>query len=127
MNLKDIIDNYNCTVYTPDLIHEKDIKYGFCADLMSDALIIINSVKDDAILAHGMLITGLVTQQSIRTAEMLDIDVVLLVRGKIPSIKVIDLAYESNIMLIATSYTMFNISGALYEQGIRGITYNEQW
>ncbi len=94
---------------------------------MSDALVIMNSVTDDRILDHAILITGLATQQSIRTAEMLDVNVVLLVRGKIPSDKVIQLAIESNIMLISTSYTMFNISGMMYQDGIRGIKYDIQW
>lgn len=127
MMLKSIINQYHCKVYTPELIKDKDISYGFCSDLMSDALIIVNSVQDDDILNQSMLITGLVTQQSIRTAEMLDIDVVLLVRNKIPSDKVIQLAYESNIMLIASEQTMFNMSGMLYKDGIKGIKYNEQW
>ncbi len=127
MMLKTIIDQYQCHIYTPELIEDKNILYGFCSDLMSDALIIINSVQDDDILTHSMLITGLATQQSVRTAEMLDVDVVLLVRGKIPSEKVIALAYESNIMLLATDETMFNLSGKLYKDGLKGITYNEQW
>jgi hypothetical protein len=58
---------------------------------------------------------------------MLDVDVVLLVRGKIPSLKVIDLAKESHIILISTEYTMFNTSGMMYADGIKGIIYNQQW
>ena len=127
MMLQSIIDRYHCHVYTPELLKDKEISYGFCSDLMSDALIIINSVQDDDILSKTMLITGLATQQSIRTAEMLDVDVVLLVRGKVPSEKVIALAYESQIILISTTQTMFNMSGQLYQDGIKGITYNEQW
>ncbi|MGE4320927.1 MAG: hypothetical protein AB7E61_05735 [Acholeplasmataceae bacterium] len=127
MKLDDLIKRYQCHVYTPELLNDMDVTYAFCSDLMSDALIIMNSVKDDEILDHAILITGLVTQQSIRTAEMLDVNVVLLVRGKIPSLKVIDLAYESKIILLKTDYTMFNTSGMMYRDGIKGISYNEQW
>ncbi len=127
MKLDDLIKRYQCHVYTPELLMDMDVTYAFCSDLMSDALIIMNSVKDDEILDHAILITGLVTQQSIRTAEMLDVNVVLLVRGKIPSTKVIDLAYESKIILLKTDYTMFNTSGMMYRDGIKGISYNEQW
>ncbi len=126
MTLKTIIDKYQCVVYTPSLLKDKTVHYGFCSDLMSDALIIINSVKDEKILNHSILITGLATQQSIRTAEMLDVDVVLLVRGKIPSEKVISLANESSILLLATNETMFNLSGKLFMDGLKGIKYNEQ-
>jgi len=127
MKLSDIIKKYDCKVYTPSLLKDKEVKYGFCSDLMSDALIILNSVNDPRILEESILITGLSTNQSIRTAEMLDVDVVILVRGKMPSLKVVDLAIESNVLLLSTEETMFNLSGKLYKDGIKGITYNEQW
>ncbi len=127
MKLSEIIKKYNCKVYTPDILKEKQIRYAFCADLMSDALIIMNSVQDNRVLNEGLLITGLTTNQSIRTAEMLDMEVVLLVRGKIPSLKVIDLAKELNIILLSTEMTMFNTSGMMYADGIKGIMYNQQW
>jgi hypothetical protein len=127
MKLFDIVSKYDCKVYTPDIMKNIEINYAFCSDLMSDALMILNSVKDNGILSHSVLITGLTNNQSIRTAEMLDVEVVLLVRGKIPSTKVIDLANESNIMLIATESTMFNTSGMMYQDGIKGIRYHQQW
>lgn len=127
MKLAEIITKYNCKVYTPTLLKEKNIHYGFCSDLMSDALMIMNSVDNPKILEETILITGLTTNQSIRTAEMLDVDVVLLVRGKIPSLKVVDLAIESNVILMSTEHTMFNTSGMMYLDGIKGITYNQQW
>ena len=127
MKLHDIIEKYDCRVYTKELLVNKDIHFAFCSDLMSDALIIMNSVKDERILDHAILITGLATQQSIRTAEMLDVNVVLLVRGKIPSDKVVQLALESEIILLATDYTMFNTSGMMHADGIKGIKYDIQW
>ncbi|MBN2300185.1 MAG: hypothetical protein JXC31_03245 [Acholeplasmataceae bacterium] len=127
MKLSEIIKKFDCTIYTPTLLLDKDINYGFCSDLMSDALLILNSVKDQRVLQESILITGLSTNQSIRTAEMLDVEIVLLVRGKIPSLKVIDLAIESKILLLGTDLTMFNASGKLYAEGIKGIKYDEQW
>jgi hypothetical protein len=127
MRLSDIISKYHCKVYTPSILKDKEVNYGFCSDLMSDALMILNSVKNPKILENSILITGLSTNQSIRTAEMLDVDVVILVRGKIPSLKVVDLAIESHVILLSTEHTMFNLSGSLYQDGIKGITYNEQW
>ncbi len=127
MKLNEIIGLMDATSYTPSLMKDKEVRFAFCSDLMSDALVIMNSVKDPKILDHTILITGLATQQSIRTAEMLDVDVVLLVRGKIPSEKVILLAKESGVILLSTETTMFNASGILYEQGLRGVKYNIQW
>ncbi len=126
MKLSDIIKKYRCTVYTPELLKEKTITYAFCTDLMSDALMILNTVSNPKIIEQSILITGLATNQAIRTAEMLDGEVVLLVRGKRPSAKVIELAIESNILLIGTCHTMFNVSGNLFRDGIKGIDYNEQ-
>jgi hypothetical protein len=127
MKLNELMQWMDAKSYTPSLMKDKDINFAFCSDLMSDALVIMNSVKDQTILEHTILITGLATQQSIRTAEMLDVDVVLLVRGKIPSEKVILLAHEAAVMLLSTETTMFNASGILFEKGIRGVKYNIQW
>ncbi len=127
MKLNELMQWMDAKSYTPSLMKDKDINFAFCSDLMSDALVIMNSVKDQTILEHTILITGLATQQSIRTAEMLDVDVVLLVRGKIPSEKVILLAHEAGVMLLSTETTMFNASGILFEKGIRGVKYNIQW
>jgi hypothetical protein len=127
MKLSELILKYNFKNYTPENFKDKDVNFAFCSDLMSDALMILNSVKDDRILKESILITGLATNQSVRTAEMLDVDVVLLVRGKIPSLKVVDLALESGVMLFSTEHTMFNMSGLMYQEGIKGILYNHQW
>lgn len=127
MKINSLISLLEAKCYTPTLLKEKDLHFGFCSDLMSDALVIMNSVKDSTILEHTVLITGLATQQSIRTAEMLDVEVVLLVRGKIPSEKVILLAHEAGIILLATETTMFNTSGILFNAGLKGIKYDIQW
>ena len=127
MKLNELIEKYQCRIHTPHLLKEKTIKYAFCSDLMSDALIVMNSIKDERIFESSILITGLTTNQSIRTAEMLDVEVVLLVRGKLPSTKVVDLAIDSGIILLSTDHTMFNISGMLYQDGIKGIISNIQW
>lgn len=122
MKLAEIVEKYQCTIYTNDTYQpEKVIDFAFCSDLMSDALMIMSTVKKIGILEQSVLITGLTTNQSIRTAEMLDVEVVLLVRGKIPSDQVIELAKESNITLLGTALTMFNVSGLMYQEGIKGI------
>lgn len=123
MTIGDIVRLFDCVVYTPELYdQERIVDHAFCADLMSDALMIMSTVKDQSMLEKGALITGLATNQSIRTAEMLDVGVVLLVRGKVPASPVVELANESGILLLGTTKTMFNASGMMYERGVRGIT-----
>lgn len=89
-----------------------DIHMACGCDLMSDVLAF---VKDQA-----MLLTGLMNQQVIRTAEMMDIIAVCFVRGKLPSDDVIELAKERGITLIATSHPMYVACGMLYDKGLRG-------
>jgi predicted transcriptional regulator len=71
---------------------------------------------------NSILISGLNNPQVIRTAEMLDISAVLLVRGKKPTEDTIAMADENNIILISTDYNMYNSCGILYSNGIKGIT-----
>lgn len=126
MTLNALIKDFGLKQLTKQDITQKKIGYGFCCDLMSDALMIMHQTSDE-IIDQTILITGLVTMQSIRTAEMLDIDVVVIVRGKIPSIKVIELAERLKITILQTPLTMFSLSGQLYKKGIKGISYDQQW
>lgn len=80
------------------------------SDMMSDVLAY---VKD-----QGMLLTGLVNPQVVRTAEMMDILCIAFVRGKRPDQTVIDLAEAKGIILMFTTDTMFNACGILYESGL---------
>ena len=69
--------------------------------------------------AHGALVTGLVTNQALRTAEILDLETIIFVRGKTPTQSVIDLADEIGITLIGTSLTMYKTSGLLYANEVK--------
>ena len=83
------------------------------SDMMSD------------VLAYGqgqsLLLTGLLNQQVIRTAEMLDMHCIIFVRGKTPAEEVLTLAREKGIAVISTQRGMFTASGLLYGAGLRGV------
>ncbi|MDR1505906.1 MAG: hypothetical protein LBI67_02265 [Treponema sp.] len=81
------------------------------SDLMSDVMAF---VKDKV-----LLLTGLVNPQVIRTAELLDIHCIIFVRGKTPSMDMIDMAKESDIILGGTKFPMFISCGKLYEGGLK--------
>ena len=81
------------------------------ADLMSDVMAF---VKD-----RVLLLTGLVNPQVIRTAELLDIHAIIFVRGKNPSMDMIDMAKESDIILSGTKLPMYIACGKLYEAGLK--------
>jgi len=81
------------------------------SDLMSDVMAF---VKD-----RVLLLTGLVNPQVIRTAELLDIHAIIFVRGKTPSMDMIEMAKESDIILGGTKQPMFISCGKLYEAGLK--------
>ncbi len=87
--------------------------YSACgSDMMSDVLAF---VKDQAVL-----LTGLVNSQVIRTAEMMDMICIVLVRSKLPTPEMIELAKESGIVLLTTKKRMYDACGILYVNGLVG-------
>lgn len=87
--------------------------YSACgSDMMSDVLAY---VKDQAVL-----FTGLVNSQVIRTAEMMDMNCIVFVRSKMPTDEMIELAKESDIVLMATKKRMYEACGILYSNGLVG-------
>jgi predicted transcriptional regulator len=89
-----------------------EVKTAFGADLMSDVLAFAK--------AGSILLTGLTNSQVIRTANILDIAAIILVRGKKPSAETINLAKELKIPLLTTKYILFETAGRLYAKGIVG-------
>ncbi|QQO11099.1 hypothetical protein [Breznakiella homolactica] len=81
------------------------------ADLMSDVMAFVKE--------KVLLLTGLVNPQVIRTAELLDIKCIIFVRGKRPSMDMIDMAEEADIILAGTKLPMFLACGRLYEGGLK--------
>ena len=80
------------------------------SDMMSDVLAY---VKD-----QGMLLTGLVNPQVVRTAEMMDMCCVAFVRGKRPDAAIIELTQSKNIIILTTQERMYPACGKLYKAGL---------
>ncbi len=89
------------------------VEYAFASDLMSDVLTLDSN--------NVMLITGLANPQVIRTAEMSDISLVVIARGKKCSSEMIELARDCQITLIESPYSLFRICGNLFHEGIKPI------
>lgn len=88
------------------------VYHAFAADLLSDVLLYVNE--------QTVLITGLCNPQVLRTAEMLDIVCVIIVRNKEPGEDLVEIARSRNICVMTTEYNMFTASGILYSAGLRG-------
>lgn len=89
---------------------DPEVECGFGCDLMSDVLAFVNS--------DTVLITGAVNPQVIRTCEVVDIHLVVFVRGKEPSEDIIDLANCADILLMGTDKALFETCGILYQEGL---------
>ncbi len=112
MKIKEIVNIVKADVHIQNHEGDKEIQFCFASDLMSDVLAYACS--------DSLLITGLNNPQVIRTVEMLDIPVVLFVRGKKPGKEVIELANENYLTLLSTDYTMFKTCGLLVMNGMEG-------
>jgi len=88
-----------------------EIKSVCAADLMSDVMAFIKE--------RVLLLTGLVNTQVIRTAELLDIQCIIFIQGKVPAREIINMAEEHGIILAGTKHSMFLACGKLYEAGIK--------
>jgi len=113
MQLSEIIKLIDGEVISGGGKLDQNIEYGFSSDLMSDVLAYVQE--------ETILLTGLNNAQVIRTAEMLDVNVIAFVRGKVPCEEVIELANENGIVVISTRHTLFEASGILYKNGLHAL------
>ena len=112
MKISTIAELLNAKVVYGDDMLDRDVHSACGCDMMSDVLAF---VKDKAIL-----LTGLMNPQVIRTAEMMDMICIVLVRSKLPTPEMIELAKESGIVLLSSKKRMYDACGILYTNGLVG-------
>jgi predicted transcriptional regulator len=95
-----------------EIAYDLDVETACGSDLMSD---VIAFVKE-----RVALLSGLTNPQVLRTADLMDIRLIIFVRGKKPSEEMIQMAREQGIVLMRTHDTMFVACGKLYQAGIKG-------
>ncbi len=93
---------------------DREVAKVFASDLMSDVL----TIKDTEGL---LLLTGLCNLQSIRTCEMSDIQLMLVVRGKVVTDEMIELAEDNDMVIVRTAFSLYKTAGILYGAGIPAI------
>ena len=67
----------------------------------------------------SLLLTGLVSSQAVRSADIVDAAAVCFVAGMRPQQPTLEMAESMNIPLMATALSMFEACGRLYVQGLR--------
>ena len=112
MTLREIKEILNCKVLTGEEHLDREVKSACASDFMSDVLAY---VKD-----QGVLLTGMVNPQVVRTAEMMDMKCIVFVRGKVPDAPIVALAEERDIVVMTSEERMFIACGLLYTKGLLG-------
>lgn len=113
MQIKKLQELLEAKVLCGESLLDGEITRAFASDMMSDVLA---CAKDQPVL-----VTGLCNPQVIRTAEMLDIECIIFVRGKPLEENIVEMAKDRNMIVLKTEYTMFTTCGLLYEEGVRGV------
>lgn len=110
MKISEIRDLLDAELLCGEDILDHEIYSACCSDMMSDVLAF---VKD-----QGVLITGLVNSQVIRTANMMDMVCVVFVRNKVPTEDMIALARECGIAVMRSPRRAYDGCGILYSAGL---------
>ena len=113
MTVREIKQLVNAVLFQGEEYLDREVLTACSSDMMSDVL--AGKIK-----IQSLLLTGLCNPQVVRTAEMMDIICILLVRGKNPDESMIEMAGERGIVILSTQYSMFTASGILYEAGLNG-------
>lgn len=92
---------------------EEENDMVFASDLMSEVL----TIGDHS----PILLTGLCNMQTIRTCEMGNLNVIVLVRKKKATEEMIEEAEDEGMVLMECDYSMFKACGLLYNAGMRPI------
>ena len=113
MKLIEVQQILNAKVYTAyEGWEETEVTSACGSDLMSDVLAFVKN--------QALLLTGLVNPQVIRTAEMMDIRVIVFVRGKEPGEDVLELAKNMDMVVLSTEMPLYVSCGKLYSAGLSG-------
>ncbi len=110
MKIENIIELLNAKILCGQHRVSDTILNAFSSDLMSDVLTL------DA--ENIVLLTGLANVQIIRTAEVAEIQYLVIVRNKKVSEEIVELAKSLNMVLIESPFSMFKASGILFANGL---------
>ena len=93
-----------------------DITTACGSDMMSDVMAFYHD--------GGLLITGLINIQVVRTASLLDLAGICFVRGKKITDEMKTLAKENGLFIVETKLSLFMTCGKLFEAGLKGASIN---
>lgn len=110
MKLSKVVELLDAIVVCGEAHMERDVRFGFASDLMSDVL----TLNTDNML----LVTGMSNVQTIRTAEMADVEQILVVRNKSITPEMRTVAEDNDIVIMSCSRSMFRAIATLSKEGL---------
>ena len=113
LKLRTVQELLGADVLCESALLENEVDTAFAADLMSDVLAFVDE--------RCLLLTGLMNQHVIHTAEIAEMTGIVFVRGKIVSPDVLEMAKERNIGVLRTDKTLYETCGILYGNGLAAI------
>jgi len=111
MRLEDAAKLLHGTFLCGEEQKETEIDRAYAADLLSDVLALTEE--------RTTLITGTISPQVVKVADILNVIAIIFVRGKRPAPNLIEYARCLGIPLVFTEKTMFETCGLLYSQGVK--------
>ncbi|MGD8368326.1 MAG: DRTGG domain-containing protein [Desulfobacterales bacterium] len=113
MKISEIRDALKAEVLVGGEHLEGEVIGGGGADLMEDILA--------AVAKGAVLLTGLTSDDVIRTAKVAGVSAVVFVRGKRPEESTVELARTFGLPILLTEDSLFVACGRLYMNGLRGL------
>ncbi len=110
MILREVRDILGAEVLCGEELLDTEVLSACGSDFMSDVLAYVKN--------QAVLLTGLVNEQVIRTADMMDMRCIVMVRNKKPTEGMVKLAEDSGIVLLSTPCRMYEACGLLYASGL---------
>jgi hypothetical protein len=114
MRLEELARELDLKELTPGVTCPEEVLGGHASDLLSDVLVHAP--------AGGVLITLQVHLNVIAVASHAGLSAVIFASDRVPEQNVIDRAAEEGLCLYSSSADTFEISGRLYQLGLRGRT-----
>jgi hypothetical protein len=113
MKISEIRDTLKAQVLVGEEHLQEEITGAGGADLMEDILA--------AVAKGAVLLTGLTSDDVIRTAKVAGVSAVVFVRGKRPEESTVELARTFGLPILLTEDSLFVACGRLYMNGLRGL------
>ena len=112
MTIRDVMEILDAKCLVGEKNLDRVVETACGSDMMSDVLAYTKN--------NGVLLSGLCNPQVIRTAEMMDIICIVMIRGKHATEEMIEMAEAGDIVLLETEHRMFTSCGLLYSKGLTG-------